>query len=568
MEQLHLATLVASIDSQLASEQLERVSHKSERGFTVLLVSALTLFALAIDGYHPYAEDGGLYMAGVKRLLDPALYPHGTAFVLEPARLSLFAPTVAALVRLSHLGLPLVLLALHLVSVWATLFAAWMLASRCWRWRSARAGAVLLLACWLVLPVAGTALTLMDPYLTARSFSTPCMVLALVAVLDMTERSRTPDGRRRGLLLWAASIALAAAMHPLMAAYALGATLMLICMRSPSRSVRAWGTVTFAVAALALAACLQLIANPESAAYLRIAMTRTYWFPAQWRWYELVGLAAPLAILTLFACAGHRDAAGADAPQPALSSSKGLAPEMWDRAAVDSTLRTPAAALARMAVAVGATAWMVALLFARTGAPTHLVARMQPLRTFQIVYLVLLLVLGAKLGQLVLRRSVWRWAVAAMLLGGVMLASERTAFPDSNHLELPWTTWTTPQNPWVQAFLWIRANTPKDALFALDADYINLPGEDAQCFRAITERSALPDYSKDGGEASIAPELSPTWTIAQTAQQGLSAPATTDAARMAALTPLGVSWVVLEATAQTRFDCPYSNAAVRVCRLR
>ena len=78
------------------------------------------------------------------------------------------------------------------------------------------------------------------------------------------------------------------------------------------------------------------------------------------------------------------------------------------------------------------------------------------------------------------------------------------------------------RNLWVQAFVWIRGNTPKDALFALDADYINAAGEDAQCFRAIAERSALPDYSKDGGEASIAPELADAWAIGQAAQQRLS----------------------------------------------
>jgi len=31
----------------------------------------------------------------VKWLLHPALYPHGREFVLEPMRLSLFAPVVA-----------------------------------------------------------------------------------------------------------------------------------------------------------------------------------------------------------------------------------------------------------------------------------------------------------------------------------------------------------------------------------------------------------------------------------------------------------------------------------------
>ena len=291
-----LATLAAALDSQIDSEQ-------SERAFPLLLVSALTLFAVAINGYHPCAEDGGLYMAGVKRLLDPALYPHSTAFVLEPMRHSLFAPTVAAAVRLTRLSLPIVLLALHLASIWLTLFAAWMLASRCWPSRPARAGAVVLLACWLALPIAGTALLFMDPYATARSLSTPAMLFALAAALDSTARGSpfNPQKRQRGILLCAASLAVAAAMHPLMAAYALGATLMLLAARSPNRTLRPCATAALATSALALAACLQAVAKPESAATIRIALTRTYWFPAQWRWYELLGLAAPLAILSIFA---------------------------------------------------------------------------------------------------------------------------------------------------------------------------------------------------------------------------------------------------------------------------
>jgi hypothetical protein len=156
-----------------------------------------------------------------------------------------------------------------------------------------------------------------------------------------------------------------------------------------------------------------------------------------------------------------------------------------------------------------------------------------------------------------------------LLLGGAMLGAERGAFPNSNHLELPGVA---ARNQWVQAFVWVRGNTPQGALFALDADYINAAGEDAQCFRAIAERSALPDYSKDGGEAAIAPELAGAWATGQAAQQGLSRSsrnaAEADAARIAALRPLGVSWVAMAADAATNFDCPYRNAAVRVCRLR
>ncbi len=511
------------------------------------LVSALTLLAVAIDGYHPYAEDGGLYLAGVKRLVDPALYPQGTAFVLEPTRMSLFAPAVAAVVRASHVGLPAVLFALHVASVWATLFAAWMLAARCWAGREARAGAVTLLACWLGLPVAGTALFLMDPYLTARSFATPAMIFAIVGALDATERGGTDSAmRRRGLLVWAGSIAVCAAMHPLTAMYALGATLMLACLCARRRSVRVWGTAALCVAAIVTAVCVQMLAMPESAEYVRVALTRTYWFPAEWRWYEVVGLAAPIAILSAVGWEGRSRAH--------ISESRYGAP------AHEAGARR---GLARMAAVAGATAWTVAVVFARERAATHLVARMQPLRVFQIVYLVMVLTLGAKLGELVLGRSAWRWGVAVVALGGVMFGAARAAFPDSQHLELPWIA---PRSPWAQAFVWIRDNTAKDALFALDADYIHAPGEDAQSFRAMAERSALPDYSKDGGEASIAPDLTGAWAEGQAAQHGLSATAT-DAERIARLAAMGVTWVVLDAKAATKLDCPYRNEAVRVCRL-
>jgi hypothetical protein len=541
MERHGLATFVTSIEPQAVPVEWD--TQRRDRDFALLLVSALTLFAVAVDGYHPYAEDGGLYLAGVERLLNPSLFPHSTSFVLEPMRHSLFAPVVAGAVHLTHLSLPVVLIALYMASIWATLYAAWMLASRCWGPRCARAGAVTLLACWLSLPIAGTALLFMDPYATARSFSTPCMVLALVGVLDLTVFGR-PDRKklmRRGLPLWTVSIGLAVAMHPLMASYALGATLMLFAMRSPNRTLRLYGTGALAASAFALAVCLQGLAQPESADYLRVALTRTYWFPAQWRWFELVGLAAPLTILAIFA---------REKTSPATRSSQHSAARL---------------ALARLAIAVGTTSSLIALLFARSTAATLWVAQLQPLRAYQMVYLVMILILGSQLGERLLRRSAWRWAAAMLLLGGTMFCAARAAFPDSNHLEFP----AIPaQNQWVQAFVWIRKNTPADALFALDADYINAPGEDAQCFRAIAQRSALADYSKDGGEASIAPELTGEWTRSQMAQQQLSAPSTSDDERLSALRPFGVTWVVLEAVAVTRFDCPYRDSSVKVCILR
>ena len=504
-----------------------------EPGFASALVTVLTVFALAVHGYHPYAEDGGLYMAEIKRLLDPSLYPHGTEFVMGHLRVSLFAPFIAALVRVSHMGLGMVLLLVHLASFWVTLFAAYLLSARCFAGRSARTGAIALLATWITLPIAGTSLMLMDPYVTARSISTPCVLLALVGVLEFLQpRTGTKAERRRGLALCCAALAAAASMHLLMAAYGLGCVLVLGCVLSPHRWMRVWGTAGLCALAVGVAAAMQAMAPPESADYLRVAVTRYYWFPADWHWYEQFGLVAPLMILAVVGFGTRR---GGDAARVAL---------------------------ARMAVVCGVVALVVTTLFARQGSATHLVARLQPLRIFQMVYVVMILMVGAMLAEWVLQRRAWRWVTAFTLLAGIMLFVQRQTFPDSSHIELPWRA---PRNPWEQAFVWISKNTPKDALFALDAHYITSSGEDAQYFRAVAERSALPDYSKDGGKASIEPKLTSAWMTGETAQRGLSMES--DAQRIAALKPLGVSWVVLKQGAETDFACAYANGMVKVCRL-
>jgi len=143
-----------------------------------------------------------------------------------------------------------------------------------------------------------------------------------------------------------------------------------------------------------------------------------------------------------------------------------------------------------------------------------------------------------------------------------MFYAQFSTFPNSSHLEFPWDK---ASNGWERAFTWIRANTPTNAAFALDADYINAPGEDSQNFRAIAERSVIPDYSKDGGIASIAPDLTTDWLDGEFAQKGLDH--ATDVERVKALQPFPVQWVVLSGTAPTSFPCAYANHAAKVCRL-
>jgi hypothetical protein len=162
-----------------------------------------------------------------------------------------------------------------------------------------------------------------------------------------------------------------------------------------------------------------------------------------------------------------------------------------------------------------------------------------------------------------------RWVVVFSVLAGVMVMAERKTFPASRHLELPRMVAGDESadrgNAYQRAFAWIGGNTPRDAFFAMDAQYITTPGEDAQSFRAIAGRSVLPDFSKDGGVVTNKPELAAEWLHGQQAQASLGTE--TDARRIAVLRPLGVTWVVLEREAVTGFACAYANEAVKVCRL-
>lgn len=526
--------MVTSVLFQTTSDRVhgKRLAREN-RAYAVGLITALTAAALFIHGFHPYAEDGGLYLAGVKRVLDPSLYASGPEFVLGHLRFSVFAPAMAWVVRTTGMRLEAVLLLVHLASIWLTLWAAWILARRCFVSLRQRTGAVALLAIWLSLPIAGTSLMLMDPYVTARSISTPLTLLAMVGAIDFLRSLRGGDRWKwSSLALVAGALAIAGLAHPLMAAYGFGCVLVLSTTIPERRTTRRLAVLGLALAAVLVAAALTVVAQPESVAYHSVAMSRAYWFLGQWHWYELIGAAAPLSILAFFAWREHE-----------------IHSEQW--------------ALAQMCVTAGLIALMVALIFAREGSATHIVARLQPMRIFQQIYIVMILFLGASLARWMSRKTL-RWAGVFGVLATAMYFAERATFPASAHIELM-EFGGQPVNGWVQAFEWVRQNTPKNAVFALDADYITRPGEDAQCFRAIAERSALPDYSKDGGEAAITPGLTDEWKAGQEAQERLSE--RSDQERLASLAPKGVEWVVLKRDAITGFSCDYANATVKVCRL-
>lgn len=484
-----------------------------------LLCSAL---AFGLLGYHPFAEDGGIYATGVSLRLHPELFPaeRGLAhsFAVAHTSQSLFVPLLAGLIRLLHLPEGWVMLAIFAASLVATVTAAGALARVLFPSLRAQRCAVLLLAMALGLPVAGTSLYLADPYLTARSLWTPLVLYGLSLLL----RSRP----KAALVC----LAVVAPLHPLMTIWAV--LLFAAVLARRSTRPKAWMAALAAVALAAMAA-VQAFAPRDSAAVQAASFSRGYWFLSRWEWYELVGLVAAPVLLMIFA------------QLPPI------------RSRIAGSARDLALATATLAGIVT----VASLLLIHPGNHGLLLARMQPLRLLHPVYLIFLLMAGGLLAELP-RRFRWAPAVACLAAGAGLLSMQRGLYAHSGQWEMPGAT---PSNAYEQAFLWVRANTPVDAVFAADAEYTNAPGEDAQMFRAVALRTVLPDQAKDGGIASVVPALAEEWKRGSDRQTGLASG--TDAERLSRVKPLGATWILLPATAPTAFNCPYQNEAAKVCHL-
>ena len=214
------------------------------------------------------------------------------------------------------------------------------------------------------------------------------------------------------------------------------------------------------------------------------------------------------------------------------------------------------------AVCCGLIALGFALVFTRKES-SFLLARLQPLREFHILYLLFFLILGAGLAHATFHRGRWWMGATALGLTALaMLLTQQYAYPSLQHVEWPWVQ---PSNPWEQAFLWIRNNAPPNAFFAVDPEYQNRPNEDTVGFRAMAERGVMADRSKDGGIAAIDPALAERWWQQTQTMRGFAH--WNDGERTQSLAPYGVTWIVLPAAARTRFACPYRNAEVMVCQL-
>jgi hypothetical protein len=476
----------------------------------------LTVTAIALHGYHLGVEDGEIYIPAARKLLHPALYPYATEFFTSHQRLSLFAPILAWTARLARLSMDWTVFLWYVATIFLTLAACWMLAAVSFDSSRARWSSVLVIAAALTMPATNTGLLLMDPYLTARSFSTPLTLFALVLVV-----------LRRYIAAGALTL-LTAAIHPQMAAYLvfLGAVLWLADRFSRAqRCVPARG-------AFAVAFPASFALTPAQGPYREALYARDFYFLSTWTWYDWLGLLAPLAFLAWFARGRLR----------------GTTPEF-----------------ARLSFAL-LPFGVVSIFAGAVIASTHkldMYARLQPLRCFHLITFVFVLFLAGVLGEYLAKDRAWVIPALCIPLAVGMFCADRATYPFSPQIE--WPGGTTSPNAWINALLWIRQNTPQNAVFAVDSRYFKEPGVDVHGFRAVSGRAALADYYKDGGVVAIFPRLAEEWKQMSNATYGLNHFNAQQFTRLAREYP--VTWTVIHGAAPAGMECPYQQRGYAVCMI-
>lgn len=480
-------------------------------GFLLLL----TCGAILVHGYHPFAEDAEIYVPQIRKLLNPALYRFNAQFFESHAHLTLFPDLVATLVRLTHLRLSVVLLLCHFLSIFLLLLVCKRIAAKCFPGASGQWAAVAIIAALLTIPATGTALYVMDQYFNPRSVSTFSILFAVDAALE-----------RKFLraILWLIFTAL---IHPLMIVF--GAFYIVLLALTDSIMKKRTERIP-ASSALAIVAAPSLL-HP-SPAFFQTLHDHPYYFVLRWHWYEWLGIFAPLALL------------------------------WWFSRIAEAKQRPALKALAFSLIPFGLACFLGALIVSIPA--LQVLAIGQPMRGFQLLYLLMLLMAGGLLGESLLKKRALLWiAFFAPICAGMAFAQYQI-FPSDRHIEWPGAA---PANPWLQAFAWIRANTPQDAIFALNPNYMALPGEDYQGFRAAAARSSLADGVKDWSASAMFP-ASPLASECLEQVRGVQGWKNFGAADFARLKQAyGVTWVVIEQPPSTQLLCPYSNGRVRVCRL-
>ncbi len=375
---------------------------------------------MLVQGYHPGLEDDAFYLAAIKMNLHPALFPHDADFFRVQFQATIFDKLIAFFIRLTHLPVGWGILLWQFASIFLILWGCWAISRRCFRQTHAQWAAVGTIALLLTLPIGGIALSLTDQYLHPRALATAAILAAIVATLD----------RRRGLA--AMLLGLAFIMHALMASFGISFCLFL-----------GWEPKQQNSRTVALALPLGWIFEPASDAWRQAAATRGFYHWREWEWYEWLGVFAPLVLLWAFRMIGQRN-------------------------------RSPVMArLAERLLAFGVFQLAVGLVIMLTPGLERLWP-LEPMRFLHLIYLLMFLLAGGLIGQYALGTHIYRALLLFVPLAFGMFHAQRQMFPATEHFEWPGAA---SRNCWLQAFDWIRQNTPTDSQFAIDPYYMELPGE-------------------------------------------------------------------------------------------
>lgn len=466
-------------------------------------------------GYHPGMEDDGVYLTAVKSDLNPALYTHDLDFFRLQLQATLFDQWIAAFVRVTHISLAATELLFQFASIVVILAACWSIARVLFDDERVHWAGVTLVAAMLTLPVSGAAIYLADQHLHPRNMATALVLLAVSRIL----RDR----------LWQAVplLLLSFVLHPIMAL--LGISFCFFLTMTLLEPVHAW--LRSLRDAFASAVPLGWIFESPTTSWHRALETRTYMFLYRWTWYEWLGAIGPLVLFWL----------------------------LWRLA-----LRRGESKLARFAVAVfayGLVHQIASMIVLGSPALVRLTP-MQPMRYLQLVYVFMVLIAGCLIGKHLLKASALRWAAFLIVPCFGMFGAQRALFAESPHLELPGVP---SSNPWLEAFAWIRGNTPTDAYFAVDPNYLAAPGEDYHSFRAIAERSQLADTIKDTAVVTQVPELAARWEEQTNATAGWQHFTLADFERLKI--QFGVDWALVSYPAPVGLDCRWHNASLAVCKV-
>jgi hypothetical protein len=489
----------------------------------VLPVLLFTVLGFLVMGYHPGAEDDGVYLTSVKADLNPALYPHDAAFFQLQMRTSIFDVWMARFVQGSGMPLAWAELLFQLLSIGLIVWACWSIVCRLFAETAARWAGVAMVTAMFTLPVAGTALYILDQHLHPRGLATALILFGVARIMAGKRWQAVP------LLL------IAFVLHPLMGALGISFCFVLtLTLFEPFYAhLRVLRERRIPQVATPVAAFVPFgwVLDPPSQTWLDALRSRHWFCLYQWTWYEWLGVVGPLVLFWLVAHIARR------------------------RGEIG---------LARFATAVllyGVVLQALAMAILAPFAPIGLSA-LEPMRYLHLIYVLLALIGGAYLGKYVLQSRVWRWAVFLLVFNGGMFFAQRQLFAGTTHLELPGASTA---NTWLQAFDWIRLNTPEGAYFALDPNYMAAPGEDYHSFRALAERSMLADNIKDTSVVTKVPELGPEWLKQNLAQAGWAHFKLVDFERLKA--QFGVNWVLVAYPPPAGLACRWHNGPLSVCEV-